>query len=103
MATANHRTSIGFKGAITVSKILALTGIDLLTDPELLKQAKADFDKWPEDFTYISPISDMIKEPSGLPDDMRSQGTRAPLKATILKGGGDDRFSPHPQGHAHEY
>lgn len=48
-------------------------------------------------------FSDMIKEPSGLPDDIRSQGTRAPLKATILKGGGDDSFGPHPQGHSHNY
>ena len=48
-------------------------------------------------------FSDMIKEPSGLPDDIRSIGTRAPLKATILKGGGDDSFAPHPQGHSHNY
>jgi len=27
----------------------------------------------------------MIKEPSGLPDDMRSHGTRLELKETIIK------------------
>ena len=99
MATASHGTSIGFKGAVTASKVLALTGIDLLTDPELLEQAKADFDKRTEGFTYKSPIPDIIKEPSGLPDDMRSHGTHSQLKATILKSGGDDSFGPHSQGH----
>jgi aminobenzoyl-glutamate utilization protein B len=102
MATASNGYSIGFKSAVTASKVLALTGIDLLTDPELLKQAKADFDKRTKGFTYKSPIPDMIKEPSGLPDDMRSFGTRAHLKATILKGVGDDNFGPHPKGHSHD-
>ncbi len=101
MATASHGTSIGFRAAVTASKILALTGIDLLTDAELLKQAKADFDKRTEGFTYKSPIPDMIKEPSGLPDDMRSHGTRSQLKATILKNSGDDSFGSHSQGHNH--
>ena len=84
----------GFKGAVTAAKVLALTGIDLLTDTELRKQAKADFDKRTEGFTYKSPIPDMIREPSGLPDDIRSYGTRTQLKATILKGAGDDSFGP---------
>jgi aminobenzoyl-glutamate utilization protein B len=102
MATASNGTSIGFKAAVTASKLLALTGIDLLTDAELLKQAKADFDKRTEGFTYKSPIPEMIKEPSGLPDDMRSHGTRSQLKATILKSGGDDSFGPHPHDHSHQ-
>ena len=103
MATASHGTSIGVKAAITASKILALTGVDLLTDAELRKQAKADFDQRTEGFTYESPIPGTIKEPSGLPDDMRSFGTRSQLKETILKGGGDDSFGPHPQGHSHSH
>ncbi|MGD2015730.1 MAG: hypothetical protein PVG84_18400 [Desulfobacterales bacterium] len=45
----------------------------------------------------------MIKEPSGLPDEMRSHGTRVQLKATILKSGGDDSFGPHDQGYSHNY
>jgi aminobenzoyl-glutamate utilization protein B len=103
MATASNGTSIGFKGAVTASKVLALTGIDLLTDAELRKQAKADFDKRTEGYTYKSPIPDIIKEPAGLPDDMRSYGTRSQLKATILKGEGDDSFGPHSHGHSHNY
>ena len=50
-----------------------------------------------------SPIPDIIKEPAGLPDDMRSYGTRSQLKATILKGEGDDSFGPHSHGHSHNY
>lgn len=95
MATASHGTSIGFKASVTASKVLALIGVDILTDAELRKQAKADFDKRTDGYTYKSPIPDIIKEPSGLPDDMRSYGTRSQLKATILKGEGDDSFDPH--------
>jgi len=103
MATASNGTSIGFKGAVTASKVLALTGIDLLTDAEFRKQVKADFDKRTEGFKYKSPISDIFKEPAGLPDDMRSHGTRAQLKTTILKSGGDDSFGPHDHGHFHSH
>ena len=92
MATASHGSSIGFKAAVTASKVMALTGIDLLTDKEFLKQAKADFDKRTEGFTYKSPIPDIIKEPSGLPDDMRSHGTHHQLKETIIKSAEDDNF-----------
>ena len=103
MATASHGTSIGFKAAVTASKILALTGIDLLTNAELRKQAKADFDKRTEGFTYKSPIPDIFKEPAGLPDDMRSYGTRSQLKATFLKSGGDHGWNGDTQNHPHEH
>ena len=95
MATASNGTSIGFKSAVTASKVLALTGIDLLTDADLLRQAKADFDKRTEGLTYKSPIPDEVKEPSGLPDEMRKFGTRAQLKGTFLKSGGDHGWDTH--------
>ena len=91
--------SIGFKSADTAAKVLALTGIDLFTDAELLKQVKADFAKRTEGFTYKSPIPDVIKEPSGLPDEMRKFGTQAQLKDTILNSTGDHMHPPH--GHDH--
>lgn len=103
MATASHATSIGFKAAVTAAKILTLTGIDILTDSALRQQVKADFDKRTEGFAYKSPIPDMIKEPSGLPDDMRSHRTRAQLKATVLKGSGDHTFGPHDHGQPHSH
>jgi aminobenzoyl-glutamate utilization protein B len=86
MGTASHGTSIGFKAAVTASKVLALTGMDILTDAEFIKQTKADFDKRTEGFTYESPIPDMFKEPASLPDNMRSHGSRLELKETIIKG-----------------
>jgi aminobenzoyl-glutamate utilization protein B len=86
MGTASHGTSIGFKAAVTASKVLALTGIDLFTDAEFVKQTKADFDKRTEGFTYKSPIPEMFKEPASLPDNMRSHGTRLELKESIIKG-----------------
>jgi aminobenzoyl-glutamate utilization protein B len=103
MATASHGTTIGFKSAVIAAKVLALTGIDLLTDAEFRNQVKADFNKRTESFTYESPIPDIIKEPSGLPDEMRSYGTRSQLKTTIIKGIGDDSFGPNSHGHSHRH
>ena len=100
-ATACHGYSIGFKSADTASKVLALTGIDLFTDAELLKQVKADFAKRTKDFTYKTPIPDIIKEPSGLPDEMRKFGTQAQLKETILNNTGDHSLGPHAHDHDH--
>jgi aminobenzoyl-glutamate utilization protein B len=100
-ATACHGYSIGFKSADTASKVLALTGIDLFTDAELLKQVKADFAKRTKGFTYKSPIPDIIKEPSGLPDEMRKFGTQAQLKETILNNTGDHSQGQHAHDHDH--
>lgn len=43
--TASHGTSAGFKGAEVAAKVLALTITDLLTDEQLLKDAKEYFNK----------------------------------------------------------
>ena len=64
---------------------------------ELLKQVKADFDKRTKGFPYQSPIPDVIKEPSGLPDEKRPFGTRVQLKETILRSTGE-----HLHAHGHE-
>lgn len=98
-ATASHGTGIGFKSAVTASKDLALTSIDLFTDAEFLKQVKADFDQRTDRFTYKSPIPDEIKEPSGLPDEMRQFGTRAQLKETIRNSTGEHSLGPHDHDH----
>jgi len=94
MATASHGTGIGRKAAVTASKVLALTGADILTDPAFLKQVKADFAKRTQGFTYKSPIPDLIKEPVGLPDKMRTHGTIGDLKEAVIKQGGGDDFAP---------
>ncbi len=54
--SSSHGTSAGFKGAQVATKILTLTGIDLLTDTKLLKAAKADFMKTTGGKAYKSPI-----------------------------------------------
>ena len=95
MATASHGTGIGTKAAITASKVLALTGADLLADPAFRQQVKADFDKRTEGFTYKSPIPEMIKEPVGLPDNMRTHGTIGDLREAVIKQAAGDDYAPH--------
>ena len=92
MATASHGTSIGTKAAIAAAKVLALTGMDLLTDADLLRKAKEDFAKRTKGVEYKSPINALIKEPVGLPDDMRSHGSVLDLKEIIYKKAEDDQF-----------
>jgi len=94
MATASHGTGIGTKAAITASKVLALTGADLLTDPAFRQQVKADFAKRTQGFTYKSPLPEIIKEPVGLPDNMRKHGTIGDLKAAVIKQSEGDDFAP---------
>lgn len=94
MATSSNGTSIGTKAAVAAAKVLALTGMDILTDAELRKEMKADFGKRTEGFVYKSPINERIKEPVGLPDDMRHFGTLLELKESILKTAEDDQLKP---------
>ncbi len=90
MATASHGMSIGRKAAVKAAKILALTGMDLLTDADFLQKAKDDFAKRTKGTKYKSPINDLIKEPVGLPDDMRSHGRVFDLKESLYKTAEDD-------------
>ena len=43
--TACHGMSIGHKAVIQAAHVLAAMGLDLITEPDLLKAAKAEFDK----------------------------------------------------------
>jgi aminobenzoyl-glutamate utilization protein B len=54
--TACHGTEAGRKGALIAAKIIALSGIDLLTQPKLIKKAKEFFKKATEGKPYISPL-----------------------------------------------
>ena len=49
-------SSIGAKGLLFASKTMALAGLDLLTKPDLLAQAKADFDKARNGRVYVTPL-----------------------------------------------
>jgi hypothetical protein len=48
--------------------VLAWTGIDVLTDAELRKSARADFERRVRDRPYVSPLSPEIKHPMELPE-----------------------------------
>lgn len=60
---ASHGTYAGVKGAIVASKVLAATGIDLFTQPQLLKDAKAEFDKMKNGKVYQTPLTKDQKPP----------------------------------------
>lgn len=100
MATASHGTTIGKKAAVNAATVLALTGWDILTDEDLRKAMKADFDKRTDGFTYKSPIPDLIKEPVSLPDDKRQYGTVLELKEAIQNRMGDHTLAP-AHNHSH--
>jgi hypothetical protein len=54
MATACTGSPIGVKSMIFMAKSLACTAYDLMTKPELLDAAKAEFKKSVGDFKYVS-------------------------------------------------
>lgn len=55
-STACHGTEAGVKGAVVAAKTLAMTGVDLLTDGQLLDAAKAAFIDAGGDRPYVSPL-----------------------------------------------
>jgi len=62
-ATASAGTTIGQKGMIVAAKALAATGADLFTNPQLVADAKADFQKNLEGRKYQSVIPAGQKPP----------------------------------------
>lgn len=67
-ATACHGMSIGLKGALQAARVLAWTGIDIMTDAELRKAARADFERRVSERPYVSPLSPEMKHPLELPE-----------------------------------
>jgi aminobenzoyl-glutamate utilization protein B len=53
---ASSGSSIGAKGMLLAAKALALSGFDLLTQPELLAAARAEFTRRKNDRPYVSPV-----------------------------------------------
>lgn len=90
MATASHGTSIGIKAAVTAAKVLTLTGMDILTEPEFRKEIRADFEKHKGNYIYKSPVPEIIKEPAGLPAEMRQHQSIFELKESFYKASRDD-------------
>jgi aminobenzoyl-glutamate utilization protein B len=56
--TACHGTEASRKGALVAAKVIAATGIDLLSNPELVNNAKAYFDKASDGKPYVSPLDE---------------------------------------------
>jgi aminobenzoyl-glutamate utilization protein B len=67
-ATACHGMSIGLKGALQATRVLAWTGIDIMTDSELRQAAHADFERRVRGQPYVSPLSPEMKHPLELPE-----------------------------------
>jgi len=55
-ASASHGTDGAVKGAVVAAKVLALTGIDVLTNPTLLEQAQEYFQEKTGGEPYVSPV-----------------------------------------------
>lgn len=53
---ASSGSSIGFKGMLFAAKGLALTALDLLTKPDLLAAARAEFEQDQRGKRYVSPL-----------------------------------------------
>lgn len=70
--------------------------MDVLTYPKLREEMRADFHKRTEGFVYRLPIHEMIKEPVGLPDEMRHHGRLIELKDSIIKAAEDDQLYMGP-------
>ncbi len=62
-ATACARMSIGQRGMVVAAKAIALTAVDLFAEPQLVQEAKADFDLKMKGNTYRSQIPEGQKAP----------------------------------------
>jgi aminobenzoyl-glutamate utilization protein B len=66
---ATSGMSIGHKGMLHAAKIMALSAVDLLSDPEHIRRARAEFHKELERHPYVNPIPADIKPPRYTPAD----------------------------------
>lgn len=57
---------IGHKGMMTATKVLALSTLELLQDPQAIKEAKADFDKRMKDRKYTTKVPTGQKAPKSI-------------------------------------
>ena len=67
-ATACHGTSIGLKGAMHAARVLAASGVDILTDADLRQAARADFERRTNGKPYVSPLGPEMERPLEIPD-----------------------------------
>ncbi len=77
--TACGGMSIGDKASLSTAAIMAGAGFDLMTDAELRRAVRADFEARKGDTTYVSPLPPERTRPDGIPD-------------FLLIGQGEDEF-----------
>ncbi|WP_456425472.1 amidohydrolase [Rhodocaloribacter sp.] len=70
--SACHGTEAGVKGAVVAAKVIALTGVDLLTDADLRARARAYFLETTGGAPYVPPIPQDQAPP--LPEPSRGDG-----------------------------
>ena len=56
LATQQYDSGIGWKGMLAAAKTLACTGLDLLTQPAILRKIQKEFKEKTRGFVYRSPI-----------------------------------------------
>jgi aminobenzoyl-glutamate utilization protein B len=54
--SASHGTAGSVRGAMVATKVMALTGVDMLTDPALMRRAREFLDEVKDGQPYVSPI-----------------------------------------------
>jgi aminobenzoyl-glutamate utilization protein B len=65
---ATSRMSIGHKGMLHAAKIMALTAMDLFSDPHHIQQARAEFARELAAHPYANPIPEHIQPPRYMPE-----------------------------------
>mgnify|MGYP001545778017 FL=1 len=70
--TSTNGMTIGHKATIAAAKVMASSALDLLTQPELIKEAQEDLKKQRKGKTYKS-LNELPKPPGGelVPDELR--------------------------------
>ena len=63
MATACVGSSIGMKGMLRAGKLMAVTAMKLMRDPERLAAATAEFERSMDGRTYVCPVGDDVPWP----------------------------------------
>jgi aminobenzoyl-glutamate utilization protein B len=61
--TATSGSSIGHKGMLAAAKVLALSTLEFMNNPELIRKAKKEFEEQHKDSRYKSPLPDGLKPP----------------------------------------
>jgi len=60
---AQGRTGIGHKGMLYAAKVMALSAVEFMQNPELIRKARGEFKARRATSNYISPIPDGLKPP----------------------------------------